>query len=182
MKIFTNERAYVHAIYFVSVFTTTYHMEQNETQTMALNLKLCFYKSACAIAKSLLYFTLESTVRMKKLEQCYINIEIATKINCWVIERDLSHRVKGPTFLSLTAGRQVSESYLTRTITGSKSLGKSFGTTLWHQVQRCCFLGIYFVHAQCRWDWFFSVYVGKISAWGHLKTKHLLVSDVSIWG
>lgn len=98
-----------------------------------------------------------------------------------VIERDLSHRVKGLTFLSLTAGRQVSETYLTRTITGSKSLGKSFGTTLWHQVQRYCFLGIYFVHAQCRWDWIFSVYVGKISAWCHLNTKQLLVSGVSIW-
>ena len=30
----------------------------------------------------------------------------------------------------------------------SKSRGKSFGTTLWHHVQRCCCLGVLFAHAQ----------------------------------
>ena len=84
-----------------------------------------------------------------------------------MIERDLSHRVKGPTFLSLTAGRQVSQTYLTRAITRSKYRGKSYVTMLWHHVQRYYSLGIGIE--------FLSVYVGKISAWGHLNTKHLLV-------
>ena len=30
----------------------------------------------------------------------------------------------------------------------AKSWGKSFGTTLWHHVQRYCFLGVLFGHAQ----------------------------------
>ena len=31
---------------------------------------------------------------------------------------------------------------------GPKSRGKSFGTTLWHHVQRYCCLGVLFAHAQ----------------------------------
>ena len=33
---------------------------------------------------------------------------------------------------------------------GPKSRGKSFGTTLWHHVQRYCCLGVLFAHAQVR--------------------------------
>ena len=56
--------------------------------------------------------------------------------------------VQGPTFLSLTAWRQVSEPWLTKAITGPKSRGTSFGTALWHHVQRYCFNRISFAHAQ----------------------------------
>ena len=61
---------------------------------------------------------------------------------------DLSHMVQGPTFLSLTAWRQVSEPWLTKAITRPKSRGTSFGTALWHHVQRYCFNRISFAHAQ----------------------------------
>ena len=56
--------------------------------------------------------------------------------------------VQGPTFLSLTAWRQVSEPWLKKAITGPKSRGTSFGTALWHHVQRYCFIRISFAHAQ----------------------------------
>ena len=58
--------------------------------------------------------------------------------------------VQGPTYLSLPAcrRRQVSEPQHTKATHGPKSRGKSFGTTLWHQVQRYCCLGVLFAHAQ----------------------------------
>ena len=37
---------------------------------------------------------------------------------------------------------------LTKATHGPKSRGKSFGTTLWHHVQRYCCLGVLFAHAQ----------------------------------
>ena len=64
-------------------------------------------------------------------------------------ERGLSQMVQGPTFLSLTACKQVSEPWLTQKATsGPKSRGASFGTALWHRVQWYCYLGILFAHAQ----------------------------------
>ena len=36
----------------------------------------------------------------------------------------------------------------TKATHGPKSRGKSFGTTLWHRVQRYCCLGVLFAHAQ----------------------------------
>ena len=44
-------------------------------------------------------------------------------------ERDLTQMVQWPTFLSLAAWRQVSETWLTKAITGPKSRGTSLGTT-----------------------------------------------------
>ena len=41
---------------------------------------------------------------------------------------------------------------------GPKSRGKSFGTTLWHHVQRYCCLGVLFAHAQ----------VSSNSSWYHI--------------
>ena len=45
-------------------------------------------------------------------------------------------------------GRKVSETRLTKATHGPKSRGRSFGTTLWHQVQRYCCLVVSFAHAQ----------------------------------
>ena len=44
--------------------------------------------------------------------------------------------------------RQVSEPQLAKATHGPKSRGKSFGTTLWHHVQKYCCLGVLFAHAQ----------------------------------
>ena len=130
-----------------------------------------------------LFYSKRPRVReMWRFSQMNAHAYMPSTLCQYLLLRIMWNKTRLKQWLSLTAGRQISEIYLTRTITGSKSLGKSFGTTLWHQVQRYCFLGIYFVHAQCRWDWFFSVYVGKISAWCHLNTRHLLVSGVSVWG
>ena len=53
----------------------------------------------------------------------------------------------------------VSEPWLTqKAITGPKSQGTSFGTTLWHRVQRYCFMGISFAHAQVE---VLTIFVGK---------------------
>ena len=41
---------------------------------------------------------------------------------------------------------------------GPKSRGKSFGTTLWHHVQRYCCFGVLFAHAQ----------VSSNSSWYHI--------------
>ena len=37
---------------------------------------------------------------------------------------------------------------LTKVTHGPKSRGKSFGTTLWHHVQRYCCIGVLFAHVQ----------------------------------
>ena len=76
-------------------------------------------------------------------------------------ERDLSPMVQGPTFLSLTAWRHVSETKLTKAITGPKSRGTSFGTTLWHHVQRYCSISVLFAHAQISGTEVLSEFVGN---------------------
>ena len=82
-----------------------------------------------------------SAVNLKSPEYFYIYIGIPTHIKLsGVDERDLSHTVLEPTFLSLSSWRQVSETQLTKTITGPKSRGISFGTKLWRHVQRYCFI------------------------------------------
>ena len=57
--------------------------------------------------------------------------------------------VEGPTYLSLPVG---DDRYLNlssqKATHGPKSRGKSFGTTLWHHVQRYCCLDVLFAHAQ----------------------------------
>ena len=55
--------------------------------------------------------------------------------------------------LSLSACRQVSETWLTKAITGPKSRGTSFGTTLRRHAQRYCSFGILLTHAQFPQNW-----------------------------
>ena len=90
------------------------------------------------------------TTWTKYLEDCSIYIEIGTiyessRVDDW----DLPHMVEGPTYLSLPVG---DDRYLNlssqKATHGPKSRGKSFGTTLWHHVQRYCCLDVLFAHAQ----------------------------------
>ena len=43
---------------------------------------------------------------------------------------------------------------------GPKSRGASFGTTLWHHVQRYCCLGVLFAHAQVPLTLVLTIFVG----------------------
>ena len=71
----------------------------------------------------------------------WLSIEIATKYELSrVNERDLSRMVQGPTFLSLTAWRHVSQAKLTQAISGPKSRAK----IIMHHVQSYCSLGSVF--------------------------------------
>ena len=86
---------------------------------------------------------LKRTTWRKGLDRCFLDEEFAPDYeSIQVDEWDLSAMVKGPTFLSLTASGQLSETLLTKAITGPKSRGTSFDTTLSHHVQRYCFLSI----------------------------------------
>ena len=124
-----------------------------------------------------LFYSKRSRVReMWRFSQMNAHAYMPSTLCQYLLLRIMWNKTRLKQWLSLTAGRQVSEIYLTRTITGSKSLGKSFGTTLWHQVQGYCFLGIYFVHAQCRWDWFFFRLRGKNISMG--SSKHEIFTRV----
>ena len=113
-------------------------------QEQKYSRKECFCKGANAIVKYVPHQdTVKRTTWRKGLDRCFLDVEFAPDYeSIQVDEWDLSPMVKGPTFLSLTASGQVSETLLTKAITESKSRGTSFGTTLSHHVQRHCFLSI----------------------------------------
>ena len=90
--------------------------------------------------------------------------------------------VQGRIYLSLPAcrRRQVSEPQLTKATHAPKSRGKSFGTTLWHHVQRYCFLGLLFAHAQFAKNCFsYHMRGTKIAAQFQVNTTRVLVRGSS---
>ena len=80
----------------------------------------------------------------------------------------------------------VSEPWLTKSTHGPKSRGKSFGTTLWHHVQRYCCLGVLFAHAQDKFLFVDDLKANhKSSAKATTLTNRLegMFSDVGLhWG
>lgn len=59
------------------------------------------------------------------------------------MKRVCRHVVKVPTFPSLTAWRQLSRTWLTKTILGRKPLWIPFCTTLWYRIQMYCTIFLY---------------------------------------
>ena len=64
-------------------------------------------------------------------------------------EWDLSHMSRGRLISpSLPVGDDRYLNLSSQETHGPKSRGKSFGTTLWHHIQRYCCFGVLFAHAQ----------------------------------
>ena len=92
----------------------------------------------------------------------------------------MSHMVQGPTFLSLTAWRQVSEAQLTKAVTGPRSRGTSFGAMLRHHVQRYCSIGILYAHGAVSLELrFLPAFYETIAAQCELNAKWRLLVPVT---
>ena len=97
-----------------------------------------------------------STHHMGKITR----IPILRYRNCHQLSNELSGQKGSVTYglgadisLSLSACRQVSETWLTKAITGPKSRGAQFGTTLRRHAQRYCSFGILLTHAKFPQNW-----------------------------
>ena len=123
---------------------------KNTRLIMALNHKQeCFGNSASSIVKCVPpQHTFECTTWRKSLECCCIYR------NCYQLVIELGGW-KGSVTYGLGADISLPPCLATgiwdlapKATSGPKSRGASFGTTLWHHVQRYCCFGIWLAHAQ----------------------------------
>ena len=124
--------ACVITIYFVLVCTRTYHRERNKILEMVPTLPQERVRNwqICAVPWHAWRYHMEKITRslLYIYRNCYL---LLIELSEW---KGTVTCGQGSRFLSLTAWRQLSDTYLVKAITGPKFRGTSFGTALWHSV------------------------------------------------